>query len=149
MTIRHATADDVDALVALGQRMQAESPRFAKLAYNAQKVGTLLAGLIDGQHGFVLVAEDDQGQAVGGFVGFMMAHWASDDLMAQELAVFVRPDKRGGLMAARMVRMFAAWAKERGCKQTVLGISTGVRVEETAQLYRALGLKQFGYCFEV
>jgi len=53
------------------------------------------------------------------------------------------------MAGARLVKAFIAWAHDHGAKQTNLGISTGVSVEETAQLYSAIGLKQFGYLFEV
>jgi len=147
--IRAAARQDLDAIVALGKRMHSESPRYQRLVFDEAKVYAMFLNAMDDARYFLLVSETADGEITGGFAGFAAEHWCSRDTVAQDLALFVQPDRRGGLAAAQMVKAFAAWAKERGCKQIVLGISTGVRVEETAQLFCALGLKQFGYCFEV
>lgn len=149
MTIRDATIEDIDQILDLGKRMHAESSRFGALAFDEGKVRSLFAGLIGSEDAIVLVAEVPDGEIIGGFAGFASEHWYSTDKVAQDLALFVRMDRRGGILAARMIKAFVSWAQERRCKQITLGISTGIRVEETAQLYRSLGLKQFGYCFEV
>lgn len=149
MNIRAATLKDLDALRALGKTMHAESPRFSRLEYDASKVDAVLQIALADPRYFTLVAEEEDGEIIGGFVGFMMEHWCSTDSVAQDLALFVRPDRRGGILAARLVKSFVYWAQDRGAKHIVLGISTGVKVEETASLYKSLGLKQFGYLFEV
>jgi GNAT superfamily N-acetyltransferase len=148
MEIRPATPQDIDAIIALGARMHSESPRFSKLSYNGEKVRGLMTMAMQDQRYLVLVAESD-GELLGGFAGFMAPHWFSDDEVASDLALFVKPDRRGGMAGVRLVKAFVAWAKPRNPKLIQLGISTGVLVEETAQLYRAIGLKQFGYLFEV
>lgn len=149
MTIRAATLEDIPAIVELGRRMHAESPRFSKLQYAPDKVeATFTIALTDHRY-FTLVKVEEDGEIIGGFAGFMAPHWCSYDEVAQDLAVFVRPDRRGGMLAARMVKAFVYWADSRGAKLIALGISTGVMVEETARLYKSLGLKQFGYLFEV
>ena len=149
MTIRQATTGDLDAILALGERMHLESPRYSKLAFDADKVRRLFADAVADDRYLILVAEEEDGQIIGGFAGFVMEHWSSPDMVAQDLALFVKPDRRGGILAARMIKAFISWAQDNGAKQTVLGISTGVHVEQAAQLYKALGLKQFGYLFEV
>lgn len=148
MDIRQATPQDVGAIVALGALMHSESPRFSKLSYNCEKVRAMMAMAMQDERYLVLVAEND-GALLGGFAGFMAPHWFSDDQVASDLALFVQPDRRGGMAGVRLVKAFVAWAKTRNPKLIQLGISTGVLVEETAQLYRAIGLKQFGYLFEV
>lgn len=148
MKIRPAVLADLDRLEELGKRMHAESPRFSRLTYNAGKVYSMLTTALADPRYFLHVAEQDNGELAGGLLGFAMPHWCSDDEVACDLAVFMEPGRRGGMAAARLVKAFRSWADDRGVKQTNLGISTGVHVEETAQLYRAIGLKQFGYLFE-
>lgn len=149
MSIRAATINDLDAIIDLGKHMHAESSRFGALVFDELKVRKLITGLLSRETGFVLVAEEPDGNIFGGFAGFISEHWYSTDQVAQDLGLFVRMDRRGGIAAARMVKAFIYWAQDRGAKQITLGISTGIKVEQTAQLYRSLGLKQFGYCFEV
>lgn len=148
MNLRPAVHTDIEAIIALGRRMHAESPRFSLMTFDADKVFVLLSNAIRDDRYFLQVAEQD-GVLVGGFAGVMAAHWFSTDQVAQDMAVFVDPGKRGSIVAARLVKSFIEWARGRGAKQINLGISTGVMVEQTANLYRALGLKQYGYLFEV
>lgn len=149
MSIRAATLKDIPGILALGKRMHAESPRFSRLAFDGEKVQALFTHALTDHRYFILVADDEDGSLAGGFVGYMAPHWFSQDEVAQDLAVFVRQDRRGGILAARMVKAFTYWAHDRGAKQITLGISTGVKVEQTEQLYKSLGLKQFGSIFEV
>lgn len=147
-TIRPATVDDLDLLMEIAVAMHAESPRYSKLALSLTKMLNLFVFLMDNPDGLLIVAERD-GAVIGGVAGMVAQHWFSEELIAQEYAVFLLPEHRGGMAAARLVKEFIAWGQSKGAKMIQLGISTGVHVEETAALYRALGLKQFSYGFEV
>ena len=147
-TPRDATTADLPRLVELGRAMHAESPRFSKLRFSAPKLAEQLCGLIISPDGFLQVVERD-GAIVGGLAGAISEHWCSPDKVAFDMALFINPDRRGGMAAAKLVDAFKTWAAENGAVHITLGISTGVMVEETARLYRAIGLKQFGYLFEV
>lgn len=147
-TIRPATHDDLDLLMDLTVAMHAESPRYSKMTFSHQKMLNLYVMLINSAWGLVLLAERD-GIIVGGIAAMISEHWLSDDLVANEFGLFILPEHRGGMTAARLARGYIEWAKGHGAKQIQLGISTGVQVEETAALYRALGLKQFSLGFEV
>lgn len=144
--IRPATLLDVPQLVVLGERMHAES-RFSAMGYAPDKVAALLTGLISSPVGCVLVAER-QGAVVGGMAGYCDAHFFSNDLFAADLAVFVEPDRRGGIAAARLVRAFVDWATRRGARMIQVGISTGVHVEQTTRLYESLGFARVGPLME-
>lgn len=148
MKIRDATPEDLAAMCALGKRMHAESPRYSVLNYDEHKVELLLRNALDDDRYFLMVAEHDDGEVTGGFIGYIAPHWCSQDAVAADLALFVQQDRRGGIAAARLAREFIEWARSRGAKLVNLGISTGVQVEQSAALYRAIGLKQYGYLFE-
>lgn len=146
--IRSATIDDLPTLLALGEAMHAESPRFAKMAFSAARLEETLRALILLPRGFVVVAEIG-GEIVGGMVAVCMTHWASEDLLATDLALFVRREHRGGLTAARLVRRYAGWAMGEGAKLIQLGVTTGVATDETAAMYEAIGLRRCGVILEV
>lgn len=135
--IRKATHADLPRLLELGAMMHAES-RFRVLRWNADKMGGLLSDLIHGEHGCVLVSEKG-GVIVGGFVGVLLPHWCSDDRVANDLALFVDPEHRGGTSAARLVRAFVKWARENGAAMVTAGVSTGIHAEQTGKLFEALG----------
>ncbi|AET91080.1 hypothetical protein BYI23_B004730 [Burkholderia sp. YI23] len=144
--IRHATREDLPALVELGRQMAAESPRYSRLAYSAEKVGAMLGNMIDSENGFVMLAELD-GVVAGVMAAFVSAHWMSDDLMSSDFGLYMLPAHRGGTSAMRMARAYIEWARSRGAIDISLGISTNVDPEQTARFYRALGGVPAGFLF--
>lgn len=146
--IRPATAADIETLVDIGEAMHRESPRFSRLSYSRAKVAGLLAFLIDEPLGFLRVAERE-GVLVGGIACQAAEHWFSEDKFSTDYALFILPEHRGGMTAPRLIGAYIAWAKEQGAKLIQLGVSTGVQTGETVELYRNIGLKQYGYGFEV
>jgi len=123
--------------------MRDESPRFSRLGYSPDRCRELLAGLSGSPQGLVLVAEQD-GVIVGALLGLASRHFFSDDITASELAVYVAPDARGGSAAGKLIRQFEGWAAEQGAVDIVLGISTEVHADRTAQLYERLGYTPSG-----
>lgn len=146
--IRYATLDDLDVLMDMAALMHEESPRYSKLSFSQDKMLELYVNLIKSQRGLVLVVEKG-GMIVGGLAGFVTPHWFSDDLMAGEYGVFLMPEHRGGTTVVRLIKEFIRWAQEQGAKMIQIGVSTGVRTEETVELYKAIGLKPCSFGFEV
>jgi GNAT superfamily N-acetyltransferase len=147
-TIRPATLDDLDVLMDIGEAMHKESPRFSRMSYSQAKVLQTFIDLINADCGLLVVAEQD-GEIIGGIAAMVAPHWFSHDLMASDLALFILPEHRGGMTAVRLIKHYIGWAGEKGAVITQMGISTGVHAEATAAMFSAVGLKQFGYLFEV
>ncbi|UVE55303.1 GNAT family N-acetyltransferase [Burkholderia sp. EMB26] len=146
--IRNATLDDVPALVDLGALMAAESPRYRRYRFSAPKLAALFERLIASDDGFLMMAERD-GAPIGVMAATVMEHWMSEDRIACDFGLFIDPEHRGGMLAARFVRTYRQWARARGAIDTFLGISTGVHVEQTARFYKTLGLIEASITFEV
>ncbi|MFN0185634.1 MAG: N-acetyltransferase family protein [Aquabacterium sp.] len=146
--IREASDRDIPALVALGRAMHDESPRWCRLAYDAEKVANTLRVLVGAPWGYVWVAEDADDQIVGGMVAAATAHWSSADLVATDLALFVAPAARGGLAPVRLLRAYRAWAVNVGAKLVQVGITTGVQTEESAALMERVGFRRCGVVLE-
>ena len=140
--IRLATLDDIPALIALGAVMHQES-RYRVLPYDEEKVRGLLSRMIEHEDGLLLVAEKS-GEIVGGFAGLIAEHWFSTSRIATDFALFIHPDHRGGLTAARLLKAFVAWAKEHGAALITAGITTGVHTDATTRLYQSLGFEPVG-----
>lgn len=145
--IRPATHDDIDRLVILGEEMHVES-RFARLPLDVDKVRALFAHLIESPDGLLIVAEKD-GEVIGGFAGYVAEHYFARTKVASDFGLFISRQDRGGMTAARLLRVYATWAKERGAVMVQAGITTGVHVDETTRLYQALGFRQVGALFEL
>lgn len=144
--IRPATHADLPRLLELGAQMHAES-RYRVLAFSAARAERTLQMLLDSPNGFLWVAADG-GAVTGGLAAMSVPHWASDDEVATDLALFVAPDARGGLTAARLVTRYREWARERGAVIVDMGVSTGVHPEQTARLLERLGARRIGFILE-
>lgn len=146
--IRVATNDDIPALIALGKELH-QSSDHARHPFVEEKVVALLESLIAGQ-GVVFIAELN-GEVVGGFAGGLTEIWYSDSVVAFDYSIFIRPERRHGITAIRLIRAFEVWATEMGAKEIHLGITTGIRVLGTEQLYESQGFEYVGpmFCKEV
>lgn len=141
--VRYARMSDVPALVELGRRMHAESPRFVRLAFDPQRLAGVATNLIPNKDCCILVGDND-GPLIGMFVGFVMQHFFSTASYASDMALYVTPEERGGSLAVRFLRRFESWSRDKGAAELVPGISTEVEVERTARLYERLGYKRSG-----
>lgn len=146
--VRQANLGDLYQLMDIAEAMHHESPRYSALEFSKEKMQALYIKLIEQDNCLMLVADKD-GEVVGGLGGAISEGWFTTDLIASEFGVFLIPEHRGGITAARMIKQFIDWAKWNGAKMINLGISTGIHTEETAKLYRSLGLKQCSIGFEV
>ncbi|WOS40680.1 GNAT family N-acetyltransferase [Xanthomonas rydalmerensis] len=144
--IRFALHSDIPAMLVLGEAMHEES-RFRSRPWNTEKVRKLLAWLIDDPDGIALVAEDD-GRIIGGFMGMVQDHWCTDSRESCDLALYVTPEHRGGLTAARLLNKYRNWAHERGADSVLLGITTGVDLATSTRLFERLGFQHVGHLFE-
>lgn len=145
--IRPATFEDIPRLVELGEVMHLES-RYRVLPYAPNKVFGLLARMIEQDTGLLLVAEKG-GQIVGGFAGLIAEHWFSNSRIATDFALFIHPDHRGGMTAARLLKAFVAWARKEGAALITAGITTGVHTDATTRLYQSLGFEPVGIAFNM
>jgi len=148
VSVRAATLADLPRLALLGERMHAESPRFRRLRFNADRLAALLARAVDHPEMLLLVGELG-GEVVGGFLGIVSQHWCSDDAVATDLALFVDTERRGGILAPRLLREYVRWAQARGAVLITAGVTTGIQTEMAERLYEAIGMTRCGAIFEV
>jgi L-amino acid N-acyltransferase YncA len=93
------------------------------------------------------VAEEG-GEIMGGTHAAIEDSFFGPARFACEFAVFVRPDARGGIAAAGLLRAYARWARECGAELVQAGITTGVDTESSARLYSVVGFQPVGQLFE-
>ncbi len=146
--IRPATFDDINTIVLMGESLHRESPRWSRINYNRAKVADMLARLITQSWGLLLVAEQE-GEIIGGIAATALPHWASDDILVEELSFFMKPEHRGSLAAARLICCFKKWAELKKGVWAHAGTSTGVEPERTAKLYEKLGFTRCAIGLEV
>lgn len=134
MTIRFATPSDVPALVQLGKHMHAIT-RFRKLDYDEARVAqSLTAALAQGKERYVcFVANDSQGQVVGGLLAVLEKHIFSQQLTASIMHYDVLPEKRMGGYGVRLLKAFEQWGKNRRVAEINFGINS---IEEAREMQR-------------
>ena len=142
--IRKATLYDLPALVALGRIMHAEAPSYAHTEYNEGKVSGVLCPAITA--GGVFVHINAAQEIDGGFAGVIVERWFSTDRIGTDIALFVRPDRRGGLVAVHLIDAFIEWCERQGiaARDVVIGVSTGVDADATGRLYERVGFERIG-----
>jgi len=144
--VRQAVEQDIPALVALGRGMHAEAPALRHARYDADKVAAALKHSIAQGCTFV---HEQEGELDGAFVGIVIERWFSSDRMAADLALFVRRDRRGGLIAYRLLDAFLTWCDEQGIDDRQLAVSTGVAPAATGELYKRLGFEPIGGLYQM
>lgn len=135
--IRPAQPEDLDALVAMGERFFAFSPFHKLTRFDPQAARASIAQVADA--GVALVATVD-GVVVGGLLGVTTALWFNPaQLVASEVAWWVADEYRGGAAGVRLLHAFEQWAREQGA--TLVSLSDLVIDGDTpaGSLFEKLG----------
>lgn len=146
MKLRLATIEDTPAICVLGRIMHNESS-YRTMDYSVDRVKETICDLMDKSQ-FVVVVEDTNKEIIGGMAGMVTQSWFGEDLVANDLALFIHPDHRGGMVAVKLIKAFVHWAKLAGAKQIRPGVVTGNSTAEA--LYQRLGFTRTGatFCME-
>lgn len=148
MNIRFATLEDVPTFVEMGKRFHALT-RFRAYDYQPGRVADQLRSVVHigqnekGTHCF-LVAEDSQGQPIGGLIGCVEKHFFSDQAVATIIHYDVLPEKRMSGAGLRLLAAFRKWAENRGAVELNAGVNSGVELETMDRFLRRLGFRQTG-----
>lgn len=143
--IRPATKNDIPRICELGYALHAESS-YSEIPFDVAKVAKTMEDIID-HLGVIFVAE--RGDVIaGGIAGGVTEHWFSNERVAFDYSFFIHPEYRHGSAAARLMTAFFEWARLLGAKKVRMGITTGIHVERTAKLYRAMGFHEAGQLFQ-
>lgn len=139
----HFSADRLLHIVELGIEMQRESD-FQDIPMNIEKTATSIMGMVvNNPNGFGMLAYED-GRAIGMIAGSITPYFFSRGKMASDFVWFVRPERRGGRTALRLLTKFVDWAKENGATALYMGISTNVETARTGDLLCRLGFDHVG-----
>lgn len=111
MTVREATAADVPALVAMGERF-VDDVYPGLLRPNVEQFARLAAHLIVDGNSLLLVADDGAGP-VGMFGGMVYPHPMSGERIAAELFWWMNPEARG-VAGVKLLHRAEAWARAQG-----------------------------------
>jgi GNAT superfamily N-acetyltransferase len=143
LVVRQMRAEDVGAMVLLGEAMHGESA-FSERVFSPEKLGALLHHYVaNPEHCFGSVAYIGP-DMVGMFVGYTTDYFFGPERLACDLFWYVSPEHRGSRAGVRLLRSFELWAKSRGVVEVSAGVSTAVAFERTGALLQKLGYTQVG-----
>lgn len=152
VSVRNASESDISVLIAMGRALHAESPRYARLRFNADKVESLIRSMVTSTivtsaPGGVFIAEKS-GIVIGMLGAFIHSPFFSDDKIASDYTFYVVPEhRRRGRAAVALIREFERWAYAAGAVDIVPGTSTMIDADSTASFYGKLGYERYGYTF--
>lgn len=142
--IRLATDADIPALLALGRQMHAEGV-FNHFELDEDKVEIVFRHCIE--KAFFAVSESAEG-IDGMFAGHIAELWWTRRRCASDAVFFVRPNRRGGIAAVRLIQRFVAWAREQGADVVNISQSSGVRLEEMHRLMTGMSFSYDGGVYQ-
>jgi ribosomal protein S18 acetylase RimI-like enzyme len=138
--LRAITTSDIDTIILCLLRLHAESPKYNKVIPDVPFVSDNLRAMIEHPNFIGTIATDN----AGFMFGASGQQWFDPELNAYEQLLYILPDRRGGSLAARLIRSFEALSRARGCVHVHAGTSTLVNTEQTLKLYEALGYTRDG-----
>ena len=143
MNTRLIKPNDVERILELGREAHKES-RYAKYPFSGSKCVSILNACLAGDQTFCIVVEDED-QIVGFAVGYVVEHFFTTQLFAQDMLIYVTPEHRSRKAGALLLSTFEDHVRSRfGNIPIMLGITTGVMPEKTAELYSFKGFNRFG-----
>lgn len=149
MKIRLAGPADLPTILALGERMHAES-RFRHYGLNRAKAASAMEKLIaNPSRAVVLLAENSTGVAVGMLSGYVIEYFFCDATAVQDRVFFVVPEARGSSAAMKLLLAFRRWAEARKVDELSINMSVGVEMERFNRMMGKLGFACCGSNFSL
>tara|TARA_S200002703_G_C3680696_1_gene209015 strand:- start:3 stop:470 length:468 start_codon:yes stop_codon:yes gene_type:complete len=147
VTIRDLKLSDMDQVLLLAKEAHSESS-YSHLDFDADVIMAMATTWIaNPEVYFCRIMVSPENKIFGMYVGLISSYYFGKDLVATDMLLFVSQDRRGGIAAARLIKEFEDWGFANGAKEVRPASSTGVKTEETKQLYNALGYKTVGHTF--
>ncbi len=137
--IRTVTAEDIPAIVDALETMRLESPTYKACPADPDWWSTTLTSMIQSTTFGVIHDEYD-----GFMLGVASPTWYQRRVDAHEMILYVQPDRRGGMLAARLIRAFEQECRARNAHTLHVGVSSGMNEERTEALYLRLGYTWHG-----
>lgn len=145
--IRDIEERDIAELVQIGHSMAKESD-YANDGYDFDKAEDLLEQVVRLPSFYGAVSVGEAGDIRGMFVAILTEHFFSNNTIATDLFLYVKPDYRGKRDGYQLIMGYLDWCKEVQADTICMGITTGINEEKTSELYKKLGFCYSGSIFK-
>lgn len=140
--VRCARPDDAPDLARLGEDLRRESAVWFP-EIDPDYLSATLRAQLDRPDKYYCAVAEREGRLVGWLNGLIVTYEWSPFLFAAQRILYVAPEARGGMTAARLLRGYVAWAEANGAKRQLAGIGNGLPLK-VDDLYRRLGFRPIG-----
>lgn len=138
MDIRMATADDIPALVEMGEGFFGTGKLPGR--FDADTFVSFWSSTIASGRGALIMGDQDE-EPVGTLGCLLFQDPCCGDLVAQELFWWVNEEARGN-GSIMLLHAFEAWAKEQGAARVILSAICGLRDEALGRVYERRGYRE-------
>jgi len=146
LNIRDARPEDFPVALEIARAFHQES-NFRNIPFSEKKMLSLFEWAVDSPSYMFVVFEEDNDSIIGGFVAYLDHFYFSDAVLANDLALFVVPEKRGKVPIRKVLDMYRSWALSHGAMRVNIGSSTGINTERVERLFALLGFERTGAIF--
>ena len=143
MNLRRATGNDVEAGIALGRRMHAES-EFSFLPFDTAKLRRFLHHIAGNPDHYCAYVVEHDGRLIALLVGQAMEYFFCHESLSDEMLLFVERDQRGSVAALKLVHAYLDWSRGKGVREARVAISTGIDIDRTGDFLERLGFRRVG-----
>jgi len=138
LIVRPFIHDDIEEVLELFRGMHRES-WYRDYDFDDGKVRQLFEIALTDDGFFAEIMVHPILGACGYLFGGMQAHYFGNDTYACDFGLYVHPDCRGTLVFRKMLRHFENWALANGCKEIVMGVSSGIKDVRVTRFYEMMG----------
>ena len=137
--IRVADKEDIPFIISCLQAMRYESSNCFQCEDDPEYVAGNLHALMEHDSFIGLIADDSKGV----MLGITQALWYDKRLRTYEQLLYVAPEHRGSMTAARLIRRLCDTAKEHGSIEVQAGSMAEIKEQSLYKLYKRLGFEDY------
>jgi hypothetical protein len=145
---RPATIGDLDSLLLLGKNLHAESI-FQKIPIDANKLKSFMVAFVAGSSNICIVHENAAATIDGMLLGYVKPYFFSNELGAWDVALYVRPERRGTMIAFQLWRAYKRRATELRARTLWSGTSAGIAPDRTRRFFTGMGMVEVGALYRM
>ncbi len=146
MIIRAPQPQDIEVMIGLARMMHKESV-YCDFDFDRGKVAAIGAQVLNNPDYFGRVCESET-SVIGLMICYVTPYYFGNDLLAQDMILYIDKSRRGSVGAMRMIVEYVEWAKEKGCKEAVLAQTAGIAPDVVAKLYNRVGFELIGQLYK-
>ena len=141
LTLRKAREQDLKDLFEMAKEWNEDDFHKTGFTFDDEVVQRGLCKLLFSESHLLIVGVDDTDRIAGCCVGYLTKAIWSGETHAVCIALYVRPERRGTTLAARMLNAFEQWADSHGCTHVCSGVFFGENKGRINSFFEKMGYK--------